>query len=252
MAALGKLTASIAHEINNPTNFTYASVYMMLDEIKGIKIFLKQLAGGDKADTEVLKSFDNKFNNLIELVETANEGTTRIKSIVESLRTFSHLGHLKKEQYKVGELIESTIHLIKTEYRNVTISTNFEDDPIISCFPSKLNQVFMNLIINACQAVNLKLDQIESADKYFIGQIDINTLKKGNELVITISDNGCGMDNITQDKVFEPFFTTKSVNTGTGLGMSVSFDVIQSHHGSINISSELNKGSKVTITLPVE
>jgi len=252
MAALGKLTASIAHEINNPTNFTYASVYMMLDEIKGIKAFLKQLAGGDKADIAVLESFNNKFDNLIELVQTANEGTTRIKSIVDSLRTFSHLGHLKKEKAQISALIKSTIYLIRTEYRNIEITYNFEFDPFFNCFPSKLNQVFMNLIINACQAINFKKEKITDTDESFQGKITINTHKRDNILLIEIADNGCGMDDYTQDKIFDAFFTTKDVSSGTGLGMSVSFDVIESHNGNIVVTSELGKGSKITIKLPLE
>ncbi len=252
MAALGTLTASIAHEINNPTNFTYAAVYMMHDEITAIKNFLIQLAGGDSADIEVLESFENKFINLIELVQTANEGTNRIKSIVDSLRTFSHLGHLNKEQAKITELIKSTIYLIQTEYRNITITTNFDYDPLLNCFPSKLNQVFMNVIINACQAINSKAEQTKAADINFSGQIIIKTKKADNKLIITIADNGCGMEGITQEKIFEPFYTTKNVSKGTGLGMSVSFDVIQSHHGSITVSSQLDQGSKIMIQLPVE
>jgi signal transduction histidine kinase len=252
MAALGKMTASIAHEINNPTNFTYASVYMMLDEIKGIKAFLKQLAGGDKADAVVLESFDNKFDKLIELVQTANEGTTRIKSIVDSLRTFSHLGHLNKEKTQISTLITSTLHLIRTEYRNIAITSNFEYDPLLNCLPSKLNQVFMNLIINACQAINFKKEQRKETDDGYQGQLTINTNRKGKELVIEIADNGCGMDDNTQEKIFDAFFTTKDVNNGTGLGMSVSFDVIESHNGSIAVKSELGVGSIITIHLPLE
>ena len=252
MAALGTLTASIAHEINNPTNFTNAAVFMMHDEITAIKNFLKQLAGGDNADSEVLESFENKFINLIELVQTANEGTSRIKSIVDSLRTFSHLGHLNKEQAKIAELIKSTIHLIQTEYRDITITTDFEYDPLLNCFPSKLNQVFMNLIVNACQAINSKAEQITTADINFKGQIMVKTKKEDDKLIITVTDNGCGMDDITQEKIFEPFFTTKNINKGTGLGMSVSYDVIQSHHGSISVSSQLDQGSIIIIQLPVE
>ncbi len=252
MAALGKLTASIAHEINNPTNFTYAAVYMMLDEITKVKIFLKQLAGGDTADSEVLQSFDKQFKNLVELVQTANEGTTRIKSIVDSLRTFSHLGHLNKEQAKISELIQSTIYLIRTEYRNISITTHFEFDPLFNCFPSKLNQVFMNLIVNSCQAINAKATAMETDEADYNGQITVKTIRVDNELIITIADNGCGMDKSTQDKIFEPFFTTKAIKEGTGLGMSVSFDVIQSHQGSINVLSELGKGSTITIQLPIQ
>jgi signal transduction histidine kinase len=252
MAALGELTASIAHEINNPTNFTYAAVYMMFDEVTNIKAFLKQLAGGDSADIEILNSFDNQFNNLVELVQTANEGTRRIKSIVESLRTFSHLGHLNKEQVKVSELIQSTIYLIRTEYRNISITTHFEYDSQFNCFPSKLNQVFMNLIVNSCQAINTQATAMDAIDADYNGQITVKTIRVDNELIITIADNGCGMDKSTQEKIFEPFFTTKAMKEGTGLGMSVSFDVIQSHQGSINVLSELGKGSTITIKLPIQ
>jgi len=252
MAALGKLTASIAHEINNPTNFTYAAAYMMLDEITKVKSFLKQLAGGDDADIEVLESFDNQFGNLVELVQTANEGTIRIKSIVESLRTFSHLGRLKEEKATVSELIESTINLIRTEYRDIKISTSFEYDPLFNCFPSKLNQVFMNLIINACQAINSRIENKQVDIGKYKGVITINTKQEKNMLVITIDDNGCGMSNETKEKVFEPFFTTKDRSSGTGLGMSVSFDVIQLHKGVINVSSVLNQGTTINIHLPIK
>jgi signal transduction histidine kinase len=250
MAALGNLTASIAHEINNPTNFTYAAVYMMLDEIIKIKEFLKTLAGGEHADAEVLASFNSEFSNLVELVNTANQGTIRIKNIVESLRTFSHFGHLKQEQAKMSSLIESTISLIKTEYRNITFINNVEYDPVINCFPSKLNQVFMNLIINACQAINNKSELKKASNEKLAGIVEVNTLQEKDSLVITIIDNGCGMDDTTKLKLFEPFYTTKDSTKGIGLGMSVSLDVIELHKGKIAISSKLNEGSTITINLP--
>ena len=149
-------------------------------------------------------------------------------------------------------MIKSTIYLIRTEYRNILITKNFEYDPLLNCFPSKLNQVFMNLIINACQAINLKKEQICITDESFQGQITINTKKNDNKLIIEIADNGCGMDDYTQEKIFDAFFTTKDVHSGTGLGMSVSFDVIESHNGSIIVTSELGIGSKITIDLPLE
>jgi len=170
MSALGKLTSSIAHEINNPTSFTNASVFMMKDEVIDIKNFLKQLAGGDSADIEVLKSFDKKFTKLLELIQTASEGTNRIKSIVDGLRTYSHQGHLNKEQAQVSELFKSTIYLVQIQYQNIVIETNFTDDLQFSCYPSKLNQVFMNLIVNACQAINIKSKEFEKIDYCFKGK----------------------------------------------------------------------------------
>lgn len=252
MAALGNLTASIAHEINNPTSFTHAAVYMMPSEITEIKSFLKQLAGGDGADKQVLQSFDDKFTKLIELSQTATEGTKRIKTIVDGLRAYSHQGHLNKENSHVSELIKSTIYLLRTQYRDITIKTSFEDDPLINCFPSKLNQVFMNLFINACQAINTKKNQLIHNKIKFEGTLIIKTKKIDGNLIIEVIDNGSGMDDTTQEKLFEPFYTTKNVNSGTGLGMSVSIDVIKSHNGKIKISSELGEGSTISIYLPIE
>jgi C4-dicarboxylate-specific signal transduction histidine kinase len=116
MASLGTLTAGVAHEINNPTNFTHAAVFMMQNEIDEIKCFLKQLAGGDNADDDVINSFDVKFKKLIELAKTAQEGTQRIKVIVEDLRTFARLDDANQAEIKISELITSTVHLVETQY----------------------------------------------------------------------------------------------------------------------------------------
>ena len=123
MASLGTLTAGVAHEINNPTNYAATAVYLMKDEINKIKSYLKQLAGGDQADAKVLQSFDEKFAKLIGLTETASEGTNRIKNIVEDLRTFARLGGIEKSQVHISKLITSTVHLVKTQYDNISIKT---------------------------------------------------------------------------------------------------------------------------------
>jgi ABC-type amino acid transport substrate-binding protein/nitrogen-specific signal transduction histidine kinase/ABC-type nitrate/sulfonate/bicarbonate transport system substrate-binding protein len=254
MASLGTLTAGVAHEINNPTNFAHAAVYMMQKEIDEIKAFLKQLAGGDKADIAVINSFDSKFEKLIELTKTAKEGTQRIKVIVEDLRTFARLDNAKQAETKVSELIKSTVNLVKTQYENITISTDFDYDPLIDCYPSQLNQVFMNIIVNACQSIKTKLteNEIINADDNFEGMITICTSEQNNYLVININDNGGGMDKLTQQKVCEPFFTTKSVGSGTGLGMAISFGIIEDHDGMLKISSTLMQGSDFSIYLPVK
>jgi len=254
MASLGTLTAGVAHEINNPTNFTYAAVFMMQNEIDDIKCFLKQLAGGDNADVKVINSFDTKFEKLIELAKTASEGTQRIKVIVEDLRTFARLDDAKQAKIQVSELITSTVHLVQTQFESITINTDFSFNPTLLCFPSKLNQVFMNIIVNACQSIKTKLKQNHqlNSNKEFEGLITISTSRDNDYLVIYIEDNGCGMDEQTKQRVCEPFFTTKDVGSGTGLGMAISFGIIEEHDGMLKILSTFSQGSSFSVYLPLD
>ena len=244
MAALGSLVAGVAHEINNPTNFAHAAAYMMNDEIIKIKSFLRQLAGGDEAEPEVLQSFDEQFAKLIDLTKTTSEGTSRIKSIVEDLRAFARLDDAKQAQVVISELIRSTVHLVRTQYDQIEIETQFDFEPLITCFPSKLNQVFMNIIMNACQAIELK----KLADKTFEGKVTIKSMQNDNRLLLTFEDNGCGMDEETLQRVFEPFFTTKDVGSGTGLGMAISFGIIEDHGGNIEVGSAVDEGTRIIIS----
>ncbi|NQZ81068.1 MAG: transporter substrate-binding domain-containing protein [Colwellia sp.] len=247
MSSLGTLTAGVAHEINNPVNFTHAAVYMMREEIDEIKSFLKQLAGGDDADEEVLQSFENKFTKLIELTHTATEGTKRIKTIVSDLRLFSRFDKTEQENIELSTIINSTIHLVKTQYDGINIETSFSDVPTINCFPSKLSQVFMNIIVNGCQAIESQ----KSIDPQHSGKITAAMKIKEQQIQISFTDNGGGMDEKTLLKVFDPFFTTKDVGSGTGLGMAISFGIVEEHGGIIEIESTLHAGSTITIYLPI-
>jgi len=247
MASIGTMTAGIAHEINNPTNFAHAAVYMMSDEINVIKSFLKQLAGGENAEPEVLKSFDEKFTKLIELTKTAAEGTTRIKTIVEDLRTFARIDDAKQATVKLSDLLKSTVHLVQTQYDDIIIDTQFDYEPSFTCFPSKLNQVFMNIIVNACQAIEEK----RLSENTLEGKVIIKMLQDNNKLVLSFEDNGCGMNEATLQRMFEPFFTTKDVGSGTGLGMAISFGIIEDHGGYIDIKSIENEGTKIRLSFEV-
>jgi ligand-binding sensor domain-containing protein/signal transduction histidine kinase len=247
MASLGTMTAGVAHEINNPTNFTYAAVYMMRDEIKEIKAFLKQLAGGNNADPDVLNSFDDKFNKLIELTQTATEGTNRIKIIVEDLRTLARLDDAKKAIVNLSELLISTVHLVRTQYDRIEIETQLEFDPEITCFPSKLNQVFMNILVNACQAVTSR----QESDKNIEGKIIITSTEQNNNMELSFKDNGLGMDQKTLQRICDPFFTTKDVGTGTGLGMAISFGIIEEHGGMLKVTSVIGEGSVISVNIPL-
>ncbi|NQZ07773.1 MAG: HAMP domain-containing histidine kinase, partial [Algicola sp.] len=247
MASLGTMTAGVAHEINNPTNFTHAAVYMMRDEIDEIKAFLRQLAGGDSADPEILQSFEDQFTKLIELTQTATQGTERIKTIVEDLRTFTRLDEETMHEVQIGHLIESTVNLVRTQYDNIDIQTRIEFDPQISCLPSKLSQVIMNLIVNACQAVLAAIEH----DTQKVGEIVIGSNNFDGRLGLYVKDNGSGMDESTRLRVFEPFFTTKAVGSGTGLGMAISYGIVEDHGGTIEIESTLGQGATFWVYLPV-
>ncbi|WP_281557156.1 ATP-binding protein [Thalassomonas sp. RHCl1] len=248
LASIGTLTAGVAHEINNPNNFAYAAVYLMQDEIKEIKAFLKQLAGGDDADPEVIAALENKFTKLIELTNTAREGTKRIKVIVSDLRSFSRLDDTQKEQTYLSTLIKSTINLVSTQYTEIDITTNFIRDPLITCFPAKLSQVFMNIAVNACQAIETNTRK----NSNLAGKLTITLNEDYHQLKLTFQDNGCGMDEMTQKKIFDPFFTTKDVGSGTGLGMAISFGIIEEHGGTIKVASSVDEGTDISIYLPLD
>lgn len=248
LASIGTLTAGIAHEINNPTNFAYASVYMMQDEISEIKTFLKQLAGGDDADPDVLQAFEDKFAKLIELANTASEGTKRIKVIVGDLRSFTRFEDTKQEDVHLSKLIKSTVNLVSTQYHQINIEPVFISDPMLTCFPAKLSQVFMNVCVNACQAIETS----QQINHELSGKLTITLIENTDQIIITFKDNGCGMNEKTQKKIFDPFYTTKDVGSGTGLGMAISFGIIEEHGGSLKVASAIGEGSTISIYLPLK
>jgi len=247
MSSLGTLTAGVAHEINNPVNFTSAAIFMMKEEIVIIKAYLKDLAGGDKADEQVLQSFEDKFAKLIDLTNTATEGSNRIKTIVQDLRLFSRLDDEQQEKITLAGILKSTKHLVKTQYNEIEITIDVVADPLFNGFPAKLSQVFMNIIVNACQAIETR----KESNEHLMGNINISLFEKNNYVYIEFKDNGCGMDEETLQKIFDPFFTTKDVGSGTGLGMAISFGIIEEQGGLIEITSVVNEGSSLTIKLPI-
>jgi signal transduction histidine kinase len=207
-----------------------------------IKTKKKIIDCGDNAEPEVLQSFDNKFTKLVELTKTASEGTTRIKTIVEDLRTFARLDDAKQAVVQLSDLLKSTKHLVQTQYDSIVIELQFDYDPLFTCFPSKLNQVFMNVIVNACQAIESK----KSSEKTCEGKVTIMSVQNNNQLIITFEDNGCDINEVGLQRIFEPFFTTKDVGSGTGLGMAISFGIIEEHGGSIDVGSVVAEGTKIT------
>ncbi len=251
MASLGTLTSGVAHEINNPNNFIHVSAQNLEADLAQFNQFLIKLAG-DKADQAILDSFRQQFEPLYNHITTIKDGTGRIKSIVQDLRAFSQLDSFCQKTVNITECLQSTVNLVRTNYLEVTeFITDFTPDLTMCCYPAQLNQVFMNIIVNACDAIKHKQQQTESLNREH-GKVTISCRQLGEKIEITIKDNGCGMDEITKSKLFEPFYTTKTVGNGAGLGLSIAYGIIQKHQGELTVESESQAGSCFNLILPVE
>ncbi len=255
MASLGVLTAGIAHEINNPVNFIYAGTealksnlddltdllakYNELDEISATKFEAK--IQEIKTLKEELEVDDELISDTLALLKDVQTGATRITEIVKGLRTFSRLDEDTFKLSDVHQNLDSTLVILRNQYKNrVQIIRKYDTQlPAIECYAGKLNQVFMNLIANAIQAIEGE------------GHIFISTQLHETDFVqIKIRDTGAGIPDDIKNRIFEPFFTTKEVGKGTGLGLSISHGIIEKHHGKISVWSELGKGTEFSIILP--
>ena len=247
MASLGILTAGVAHEINNPTNFAHVSAQNMEVDLEAFRAFLMELAE-DAGDT-LLDTFNNKFGLLSGHLSTVLEGTNRIKQIVRDLRVFSRLDESESKPVRIADSLQSTLNLVKTKYRETTdFVCNFKENPELLCWPAQLNQVFMNIIVNACQAIQSKKVKEGLTGP---GQLLITTDVEEPWVVIAFKDSGCGIPDDVRDKIFEPFFTTKDVGEGTGLGLSISYGIIQKHKGRMEVASVSGEGTTFTLYLPL-
>lgn len=247
MASLGTLTAGVAHEMNNPTSFVHVSAQNLEVDLERFQAFLIALAGEDASDA-LLDSFQEQFTPLHDHLATIKNGTERIRVIVQDLQAFTQQDSAERKVVDITALLQSTINLVQT--KNLEIAefiTVFESSPELLCYPAQLNQVFMNLLVNACHTISDKQQQQTSKTR---GQITIGCYQQENDVVITITDTGCGMTEETKNKLFEPFFTTKEVGKGTGLGLSISFGIIQKHEGELTVTSELDVGTTFELRLP--
>jgi predicted ATPase/signal transduction histidine kinase/tRNA A-37 threonylcarbamoyl transferase component Bud32 len=263
MAGLGTLVSGVAHEINNPTNFVNLGASSLDEELKEFKKLLFDLIGDDN-DPEVIAHFEHQFSRFFMALDNINEGTKRIRTIVSDLRTFSRLDEAEKKTVHLVENLESTLRLVRAQYvQEIDFITDFETNPEIDCLPAQLNQVFMNLMMNACQAIRQKHFDLygepdstadtttgESGGMY--GSLTISTRMADGEVAIGFTDTGTGMSAKVKKKIFEPFFTTKEVGEGTGMGMSISYQIIEKHHGRFEIESVEGEGTTITIFLPLQ
>ena len=262
MASIGRLAAGVAHEINNPTGFVSSNLKTLSDYIEDIMGLFKEyrklisnlkknsdICGPLSEISEQLKrivDLENEVDlefvlkDIFDLIDESKEGTERIKKIVQDLKDFAHPGQDKPKFADINQNIDSTVNVVWNELKyKADVIKDYGDLPRVQCYPQLLNQVFMNLLINAVQSIEKR------------GEINIKTRANNGYVEIKISDTGSGIPKENLNRIFDPFFTTKDVGKGTGLGLNVAYNIIKKHHGKIDVNSGVGKGTTFTIKIPV-
>jgi signal transduction histidine kinase len=234
MASLGQLVAGISHELNNPISFIYANMQILERYIKEIE----ELTAGDSTTSG---EFSEILNDIKSIIEDNKRGSLSVKEIVQNLKSFSRLDQAEWKKAFPVDGIENSLKILKPQISDkITIKKELKFNPEIYCNPGQLNQVFVNIIMNAFQALEQG------------GTLEIKSYKENDKLMITFADDGPGIDAKIISKIFDPFFTTKDVNKGTGLGLSISYNIIQSHGGRLSVESTPAKGTTFIIELPLD
>ncbi|OWW23062.1 ATPase [Noviherbaspirillum denitrificans] len=253
LASIGQLAAGVAHEINNPIGYIFSNFAALEQYISGL---LEMLAAYEEVETHIadrtaverLKSlrervdFDYLKGDLPYLMEESREGLVRVRKIVQDLKDFSRVdSHLQWQWADLHQGIDSTLNIVNNEIKyKADVVKEYGTLPEIECLPSQINQVVMNMVVNAAQSIGTER-----------GRIVVRTGTEAQNVWIEVEDNGCGMTKDIMSRIFDPFFTTKPVGKGTGLGLSLSYGIVQKHHGRIEVRSEVGKGSTFRVCLPV-
>jgi signal transduction histidine kinase len=251
LAGLGLLSAGVAHEINNPNNFINLSADSAEAAIGNLATFINDLMDDDDS-ADLRREFTERFDKINQHLRLVKEGSHRIAGIVQGMRSVSRSDADQRRPFKPADGLLSTVELVKTTYKHVA---EFDtagvamDGAQVNGYASQVNQVFMNLMVNGCQAIEEKLRSDGRQQEK--GLLTLGTRTVGDEVLITIADNGCGMPEEIKARLFEPFFTTKGVERGTGLGMGICRGIIDDHQGRIEFSSQPGVGTTVTVALPI-
>jgi two-component system NtrC family sensor kinase len=255
MASIGQLAAGIAHEINNPVGFVNSNLQTLKKYCQQMLqlIMTYQGAATQIGDVELrekisalTQTMDIDFlqEDLPDLIKESEDGLLRIKKIVEDLKDFSHVNKSDWQYADLNAGLDSTLNVVWNEVKyKATVAKNYGVLPAVECLAAQLNQVFLNLIVNAVQA----LDESKG-----MGTITLATGHQDEWVWVEVQDNGLGMSAETKKRLFEPFFTTKPVGKGTGLGMSVSYNIVQKHHGRIELDSLPGEGTRFRVWVPVK
>jgi signal transduction histidine kinase len=252
MASIGQLAAGVAHEINNPIGYIFsnfgtlekylAALFRMLDAYEKA-----EQCHGDAATVADLQAMREEVEleflkeDIPMLMSESKQGIVRVRKIVQDLKDFSHVDANPDWQLaNLNDGIDSTLNVVNNEVKyKADLVKDYGDIPEVQCIPSQINQVVMNLVVNAAHAMGAER-----------GRITVRTRVQADQVWLEVADTGSGIPKDVLPRIFDPFFTTKSVGKGTGLGLSLSYGIIQKHHGSIDVQTEFGKGTTFRVTLP--
>ncbi len=253
LASIGQLAAGVAHEINNPIGYVYSNIgslekyiddlFRLMKAYQAAESVIPQPQAGELAGLRKKVDFDFLQEDIPVLMGESKEGISRVKKIVQDLKDFSRVDSTQEWQWaNLHQGLDSTINIAANEIKyKADVVKEYGNLPEVECIPSQLNQVFMNLLVNAAHAMGPER-----------GRITVRTGVSGDKVWVEIADSGCGIPEEIRQKIFDPFFTTKPVGKGTGLGLSLSYGIVQNHNGKIELDSVVGQGSTFRITLPIQ
>jgi two-component system, NtrC family, sensor kinase len=251
LAAIGQLAAGVAHEINNPVGYVTSNLNSLRDYIATLTELLTLYREAEAAlppdwrgriEGERTKAdLDYILADLDHLVHEATEGTDRVRQIVADLKEFAHIHGTEWKLADLHKGLDSTLNVVHNEIKyKAEVIKEYGDIPPVNCLPQQLNQVFMNLLVNAAAAIPER------------GTITVRTGREGDEVFVDVEDTGTGIAEQHLPRLFEPFFTTKPVGKGTGLGLSVAYGIVKKHGGRFEVQSTVGKGTRFRVWLPVD
>jgi two-component system NtrC family sensor kinase len=258
LESVGQLASGIAHELNTPIQFLGDSIDFLRQawtDLQALQVgLLEVVARAERPDltAEVERRREEVDVEFLKVeipaaFERASDGVRRVATIVRAMKDFAHIDRREKSPANLNEAIRNTLIVARNEYKYVAeVETHFGELPNVMCNVGDLNQVFLNLIVNAAHAIG---DVVGKSGE--LGRISVSTRAEGERVIVTIADTGAGIPAEIADRVYDPFFTTKEVGKGTGQGLAISRSIVDKHEGTISFESQVGRGTTFTISLPI-